>query len=111
MDFGFRLVEPAIKAVSDLNSRSCLNAKLLKTFNPWRKRSEMDEWHLVGLLSSFPDISLDKIGGKVLPSCKTLSIPKPKNAGQSKTNRLSNLGNQVLVFKYKGFIHAIDNVC
>lgn len=71
----------------------------------------MYEWHLVGMLSSFPDISLDSNGCKVLPGCKTLSIPKAKHTSRSKVNRLSDLDDQVLVFKYKGFIHAIDNVC
>lgn len=71
----------------------------------------MDSWYLVGLLSSFSDISLDNNGCKVLPGCKTISIPKSENAGQPKMNRLSDLDDQVLVFKYKGFIHAIDNVC
>lgn len=40
-----------------------------------------------------------------------MSIPKSQNADQAKMNRLSDLNDQVLVFKYKGFIHAIDNVC
>jgi nitrite reductase/ring-hydroxylating ferredoxin subunit len=40
-----------------------------------------------------------------------MSIPKPQNADQAKMNRLSDLNDQVLVFKYKGFVHAIDNVC
>lgn len=71
----------------------------------------MNDWHLVGLLSSFPDISLDNNGCNVLPGCKTLSIPRSKNTGQPKMNRISDLDDQVLVFKYKGFIHAIDNVC
>lgn len=70
----------------------------------------MNDWHLVGLLSSFPDISLDNNDCKVLPGCKTLSIPKSKSTDQPKMNRISDLDDQVLVFKYKGFIHAIDNV-
>lgn len=74
------------------------------------KSTDMNAWHLVGLVSSFPDISQDDNGCKVLPGCKTLSIPKSENADQAKRNRLSDLNDQVLVFKYKGFMHAIDNV-
>lgn len=74
-----------------------------------RQSNDMNSWHLVGLVSSFPDISLGN-GCKILPGCKTLGIPKPEHADQAKMNRLSDLNDQVLVFKYKGFIHAIDNV-
>jgi hypothetical protein len=66
-----------------------------------------EEWHLIGLLSSFPDISQDNERRHVLPGCKTLSVPKTDKP--QRTNRLSDLDYQVLVFKYKGFLHAIDN--
>lgn len=79
--------------------------------NTSEKPAKMSTWHLVGLVSSFTDISLDDNGCKVLPGCKTMSIPKSQNADQARMNRLSDLDDQVLVFKYKGFIHAIDNVC
>ena len=71
---------------------------------------ESDGWHFVGLVSSFPDISEDEKGCRVLPGCKTLGIPKPTQPDKPKTNRVSNLDEQVLVFKYKGTVHAIDNV-
>lgn len=73
--------------------------------------TEINAWHMVGLVSSFPDISQDNNGCKVLPGCKTLSIPKSEHTDQAKMNRLSDLNDQVLIFKYKGFMHAIDNVC
>lgn len=74
-----------------------------------KEQPHIEEWHLIGLLSSFPDISQDNERCHVLPACKTLSVPNAKSA-QSR-NRLSDLNDQVLVFKYKGFLHAIDNAC
>ncbi|KAJ5721228.1 uncharacterized protein N7483_009162 [Penicillium malachiteum] len=71
---------------------------------------EQSQWTFVGLVSSFPDISHDNEKCHVLPGCKTLSIPR-QDVGNTRMNRLSNLNDQVLVFKYKGFIHAIDNQC
>lgn len=73
--------------------------------------TEMNAWQMVGLVSSFPDISQDNNGCKVLPGSKTLSIPRSENTDQAKMNRLSDLSDQVLVFKYRGFMHAVDNVC
>lgn len=71
---------------------------------------QAEGWHFVGLSSSFPDISEDEKGCRVLPGCKTIGIPKPTQPDKPKTNRVSNLDEQVLVFKYKGALHAIDNV-
>lgn len=79
--------------------------------NLCKKHTEMNAWHMVGLVSSFSDISQDSNSCKVLPGCKTLCIPQSEGNDQAKTNRLSDLNDQVLVFKYKGFIHAINNVC
>lgn len=73
------------------------------------KQPQIEEWHLIGLLSDFPDISQDNERCHILPACKTLSVPNAKSA--QTRNRLSDLNDQVLVFKYKGFLHAIDNVC
>lgn len=69
--------------------------------------TEETAWHAIGLLSSFRDISQDGERSAVLPGCKTVSIGQADKA--QRTNRLSDLGDQVLVFKYKGFLHAIDN--
>lgn len=74
------------------------------------RKEQENVWHKVGVLSEFPDISQDSIGCKILPGCKTKSIPKQEGAGESKANRFSDLNDQVLVFKHKGFMHAIDNV-
>ncbi|KAJ5322100.1 uncharacterized protein N7506_011230 [Penicillium brevicompactum] len=73
------------------------------------KQPQIEEWHLIGLLSDFPDISQDNERCHILPACKTLSVPNAKSA--QTRNRLSDLNDQVLVFKYKGFLHAIDNQC
>lgn len=75
-----------------------------------QEQNRSDDWHLVGHASSFPDIGQDEKGCRVLSGCKTLSIPKTEDPEKSRTNRLSDLSDQVLVFKYKGFLHAIDNV-
>ncbi|KAL4798812.1 hypothetical protein BDV19DRAFT_385895 [Aspergillus venezuelensis] len=76
--------------------------------------TEKEEWHFVGPISSFPDIQLggNESGSQVRPGCKTICIPKQTHPDKptSKSTR-SNLDEQVLVFKYKGSIHAIDNKC
>ena len=74
------------------------------------QNEQAGEWHKVGLLSEFPDISQDSIGCKILPGCKTKSIPKTEDPEKAKANRFSDLNDQVLVFKHKSFMHAIDNV-
>lgn len=76
-----------------------------------KEEDKGNDWHLVGHVSSFPDIGLDEKGCRVLSGCKTLSIPRTDESDQTRTNRFSDLSDQVLVFKYKGFLHAIDNVC
>jgi len=76
-----------------------------------KELAQPSDWHLVGRVSQFPDIGQDEKGCRVLSGCKTLSIPKTDVQEQSRGNRFSDLGDQVLVFKYKGFLHAIDNVC
>jgi hypothetical protein len=74
-----------------------------------KEQSQTEGWHLIGLVSTFPDISQDNERCQILPGCKTLSVPKADKS--ARTNRLSDLKDQVLVFKYKGFLHAIDNAC
>jgi len=73
--------------------------------------ASIDEWHFAGNLSSYPDIHNDKDGGyRVRAGCTTLCIPRPEQQpGRARMSR-SNLDEQVLVFKYKGCMHAIDNV-
>ncbi|KAL3484595.1 hypothetical protein BJX62DRAFT_248311 [Aspergillus germanicus] len=69
-----------------------------------------EQWHYVGPLSSLPDIHHDEDNGQVRAGCKTLCIPKPEHSGRARNAR-SNLDEQVLVFRYKGSIYAIDNKC
>ncbi|KAI9926214.1 hypothetical protein ASPWEDRAFT_160383 [Aspergillus wentii DTO 134E9] len=76
----------------------------------YQESVQAEPWHMVGLASAFPDISQDNERCHILPACKTMSIPRANGDGQS-GNRFSNLSDQVLVFKYKGFLHAIDNQC
>lgn len=72
-------------------------------------------WHPVGLASAFPDLSLDNDDCRIKPGCKAFSIPKtigPQEAPVEADIDLpgNDLKDQVLVFKYKGKIHAIDHV-
>lgn len=74
-------------------------------------------WSRVGLVSDFPDLSLDNDCSRIAPQCKAFSIPKKEGPSVSKTpveadlDVPGDLKDQVLVFKYKGNIHAIDHVC
>lgn len=74
-------------------------------------------WSRVGLASEFPDLSLDNDCSRIAPQCKAFSIPKKYGPSASNApveadlDMLGDLKDQVLVFKYKGNIHAIDHVC
>ncbi|KAL2824825.1 hypothetical protein BJY01DRAFT_262857 [Aspergillus pseudoustus] len=71
----------------------------------------MGGWHFAGNVSSYPDIHGDKEGGyRVRAGCRTLCIPQREQPQRVQMSR-SNLDEQVIVFKYKGSIHAIDNKC
>ncbi|KAL4906220.1 hypothetical protein BDW74DRAFT_177239 [Aspergillus multicolor] len=71
-------------------------------------------WYFVGAFSSFEDV--DHLGDgntcPILPGCNTFHIPKPEQPDKPRANQSrSSLDEQVLVFKYKGTMHAIDNKC
>ncbi|KAI9931383.1 hypothetical protein ASPWEDRAFT_25738 [Aspergillus wentii DTO 134E9] len=69
-------------------------------------------WQRVGLASAFPDISADE--SLITPSCKAFTIPKtngPEAPVEADIDQPGELKDQVLVFKYKGKIHAIDHQC
>lgn len=74
-------------------------------------------WSRVGLVSEFPDLSLDNDCSRIAPQCKAFSIPKNEGPLGSTTPEEADLDtpgdlkDQVLVFKYKGTVHAIDHVC
>ncbi|KAI1365017.1 hypothetical protein F5Y08DRAFT_305083 [Xylaria arbuscula] len=87
-----------------------------------------DGWFFAGLKSSFPN--LDKSGvdiihepkpcenGESVPGCKVFSVPA---SDSSKTEQVEGddmilhdgaaLQDQVLIFQYKGRVHAVDNKC
>ncbi|GAB1192783.1 hypothetical protein APSETT444_001979 [Aspergillus pseudonomiae] len=78
--------------------------------NPFIQRSQAT-WHRVGLVSEFPDLDLDKDCSRIAPSCKAFNIPKT-NVGppvEADIDLPEDLKEQVLVFKYKGKVHAIDH--
>lgn len=79
--------------------------------NPFVQRSQA-AWHRVGLVSEFPDLQLDNDCSPIAPSCKAFNIPKT-NIGppvEADIDLPGDLKEQVLIFKYKGKIHAIDHV-
>ena len=99
-----------------------------------------DPWSFVGLASSFPDVEMDgnslvgkrpcgksgsDSGGSVVAGCKVFRIPRPADAAghgggedaeeiepeeSGTAAHLQSMKDQVLVFKYKGKFHAVDNV-
>lgn len=81
----------------------------------WPGRADA-AWHRVGLASAFPDLDLHKDAYRIAPRCKAFSIPKgqgpsgPDGPEEADIDLPGDLKDQVLVFKYKGTIHAIDHV-
>lgn len=71
-------------------------------------------WHRVGLASAFPDLAEEGDNGRVRLGCKAFSIPKTNDSEQNPVEAdldiPEDLQNQVLVFKYKGKINAVDHV-
>lgn len=85
-------------------------------------------WIPVGLMSSFPEVGSDdenlvhprscKSGTQ--PGCRVFDIPKEditqrrevpvKADGERPVEDSVDLKNQVLIFRHRGKIHAIDNV-
>ena len=88
--------------------------------HPFTRRSQTDSvWHPIGLTSSFPDLDEDKDAYRIAPSCKAFHIPKSTGndrdaavlaPAEGDIDLPGDLKDQVLVFKYKGKIHAIDHV-
>ncbi|KAE8356049.1 hypothetical protein BDV28DRAFT_145549 [Aspergillus coremiiformis] len=81
---------------------------------PFRQRSRA-AWHPVGLTSALPDLSLDNNDSRIIPKCKSFIIPTSNGPQEAPVevdiNLPGDLKEQVLVFKYKGKIHAIDHQC
>ncbi|KAF9887202.1 hypothetical protein FE257_010456 [Aspergillus nanangensis] len=65
----------------------------------------------------FPDLDLDKDCPVMAPRCKAFTIPQTNHARdvqpptEADIEVPGNLKDQVLVFKYKGKMHAIDHQC
>ncbi|KAL4895051.1 hypothetical protein BDV59DRAFT_174357 [Aspergillus ambiguus] len=84
--------------------------------NPFMRRARGDAWQCVGLASALPDISPDDDNYRIAPRCKAFSIPKT-GAQESQApveadiDLPGDLKDQVLVFRYKGKVHAIDHQC
>ncbi|GAQ46012.1 hypothetical protein AtubIFM56815_007180 [Aspergillus tubingensis] len=77
-------------------------------------------WQRIGLTSDFPDVDSPENNGdcRVTSQCKAFTIPKTPIPGASSApveaeidGPLEDLKDQVLVFKYKGKVHAIDHQC
>ncbi|KAJ2995165.1 hypothetical protein NUW58_g1358 [Xylaria curta] len=87
-----------------------------------------DAWFFAGLTSSFPNLTesgADVLyepqpcgSGETTPGCKVFGVPKSDaaQAQQIEGDEMTShngvaLQDQVLVFQYKGKIHAVDNKC
>ncbi|EEA19426.1 hypothetical protein TMatcc_009559 [Talaromyces marneffei ATCC 18224] len=72
-------------------------------------------WYRVGLTSDFADIAEGEDNGcQLTPSCKAFKIPNivDQDAVEATLSELpKDLKDQVLIFKYRGKIHAIDHQC
>ncbi|KAL4996458.1 hypothetical protein BDV10DRAFT_110968 [Aspergillus recurvatus] len=81
--------------------------------NPFFRSAKADAaWHRVGLLSDFPEISSDS-DCQVTSSCKAFRIAAGTTEKPVETDIdvPGDLKDQVLVFRYKGNVHAIDHQC
>ena len=85
-----------------------------------RESSSTKGWYRIGLLSDFPDVESKDETCRVTPSCKAFTIPNTNNHTtttsplepiQADIDTPGDMKDQVLVFKYKGKIHAVDHVC
>ncbi|KAJ5580285.1 uncharacterized protein N7459_006270 [Penicillium hispanicum] len=84
--------------------------------NPFIRRSQADAaWHPVGLTSALPELDADKDAYRIAPRCKAFAIPKTATSAGAPAevdiDLPGDLKDQVLVFKYKGKVHAIDHQC
>lgn len=81
------------------------------------------QWYPVGLVSSFPEVGEDdghlaekrSCGDVQRPGCKVFRIPRtsPDETSVDEVDPSEtgiDLGDQVLVFKHRGKMHAVDNV-
>ncbi len=86
-----------------------------------------DAWFFAGLTSSFPNLAESGAGvldeprlcgnGASVPGCKVFHVPSSDSSqahqieGDAKTSHSdASLQDEVLIFQYRGKIHAVDNV-
>ncbi|KAF5863382.1 hypothetical protein ETB97_010263 [Aspergillus alliaceus] len=81
--------------------------------DPFIQQPLLAAWHRIGLASAFLELSLANDCSRIAPSCKAFSIPNTNTGAPVKADvdLPRQLKDQVLVFKYKGKIHAIDHQC
>jgi hypothetical protein len=89
-----------------------LNLVSSPAMNPFRVFQTGEPWQRVGLTSEFPEISNDTEVCAITQSCRAFRIPKTKGEEvvEADIDLPGDLKDQVLVFKYKGKVHAIDHV-
>lgn len=66
----------------------------------------------MGRVSEFPEVSQHTEDCQVTTACKAFRIPNAKGETPTETDIQlpGELKDQVLVFRYKGAVHAIDHV-
>lgn len=84
----------------------------MNPFSLFRQSRPDASWHRIGLVSDFPEVSEDNEACQVTTACKAFKVPHTKDEAPTETDieLPGELKDQVLIFKYKGAIHAIDHV-
>ncbi|KFA65137.1 hypothetical protein S40285_06520 [Stachybotrys chlorohalonatus IBT 40285] len=87
-----------------------------------------NQWHFVGLASSFPNITTAdsehlsaqyRCGEGFKPGCKVFSVPEKDADGKEGIHEVdlddtpdaALLKEQIMIFKYNGKLHALDHKC
>ncbi|KAL4969836.1 Rieske (2Fe-2S) protein, partial [Aspergillus stella-maris] len=85
----------------------------MNPFSLFRQSRPDASWHRIGLVSEFPEVSEDNEACQVTTTCKAFKVPHTKDETLTETDidLPGELKDQVLIFKYKGAIHAIDHQC
>ncbi|PWY68533.1 hypothetical protein BO94DRAFT_527679 [Aspergillus sclerotioniger CBS 115572] len=84
-----------------------------------RQSTSKKGWVRIGLLSDFPDVESKPDGTcRVTPSCKAFTIPNTTTTTTTPPEPITadidipgDMKDQVLVFRYKGKVHAVDHQC
>ncbi|KAJ5994770.1 hypothetical protein N7481_001747 [Penicillium waksmanii] len=80
-------------------------------FNPFRRQVGA-VWQRIGLRSELPDLGDDE-NYRIAPRCKAFNVPKEGGPAEQveDIDMPGDMKDQVLVFKYKGKVHAVDHQC